>query len=59
MTKERKLALRILYNAIDGMGYWQESEMYRDNEADTEKVNAEIDKIARQITDRYGLDRPL
>lgn len=57
MTKERKVALRILTNAVDNMGYWRESKMYYAEGVDADKVDEEIDKIARQIIDRYGLNR--
>ena len=59
MTNERKIALRILGNAVDNMGYWEESKMYYadDDNIDHELINKEIEKISIQIIKRYGLNR--
>ena len=63
MTKERKTALWILSHNIDNMSYWQES--YENGrfrfddgiEVDISKVNDEVNKIMKQIIDRYDLNR--
>lgn len=59
MKTERKIALRILGHAIDNMGYWEESKMYYadDEGINHDIINAEIEKISKQIIDRYGLNR--
>lgn len=57
MTKERKIALRVLAHNIDNMSYWEESKShYTDGDADPEKVNEEIWKIMEQIIKRYNLN---
>lgn len=59
MKTERKIALRILEHTINNMWYWEENKMYYtdDEDIDHDIVNAEIEKISKQIIDRYGLNR--
>ena len=59
MKTERKIALRILEHAINNMWYWEENKMYYtdDEDIDHDIVNTEIEKISKQIIDRYGLNR--
>ena len=59
MKTERKIALRILEHTINNMWYWEENKMYYtdDEDIDHDIVNTEIEKISKQIIDRYGLNR--
>ena len=57
MKDERKVALRILENAISAMGYWRESKLYYADGVDADAVDQELAKISRQIIERYGLNR--
>ena len=58
MNNERKIALRILAHQIDNMSYWEDSkDYYADRNTDVDKVNEEINKIMRQIIERYNLNK--
>jgi len=57
MTKERKIALRLLAHNLDNMTYWEEEKSYyADENTNKEKVNEEIYKIMKQIITRYNLN---
>lgn len=57
MTKERKIALRVLSHFIDNMSYWEDvKDYYADATADIKKVNKELNKITKQIIKRYNLN---
>ena len=57
MTKERRIALRLLQHYIDNMTYWEEEKSYYcDDDTNKELVNEEVYKILGQIIKRYNLN---